>query len=105
MLYYITDTMLTLDIWTFPFLCSRTVLVLSNTFLLLCAMGILQKLGNNESLICVLVKPDVIEMPRVRILNSFSDTPNRQFPVETAVQITCRGEVGRDPNEVRPQSK
>ncbi|XP_065933592.1 uncharacterized protein [Magallana gigas] len=43
-----------------------------------------------------IVKPAVIEMPRVRILNSFSDTPNRQFPVGTAIQLTCQGEVGND---------
>ncbi|XP_052722436.1 cell surface A33 antigen-like isoform X5 [Crassostrea angulata] len=46
--------------------------------------------------ISYIIKPAVIEMPRVRILNSFSDTPNRQFPVGTAIQLTCQGEVGSD---------
>lgn len=53
--------------------------------------------------ISYIVKPTVVEMPRVRILNAFSDTPNRQFPVATAVQLTCQGEVGSDPSKVRPQ--
>lgn len=39
-------------------------------------------------------------MPRVRILNEFSDTPNRQFPVGTAIQLTCQGEVGNDASKV-----
>eukprot|EP00105_Crassostrea_gigas_P029356 XP_011451283.1 PREDICTED: uncharacterized protein LOC105345013 isoform X5 [Crassostrea gigas] len=41
-------------------------------------------------------KPNVIEMPRVRILNENFDTPDRQFSVGTAIQLTCRGEVGSD---------
>lgn len=42
------------------------------------------------------VKPTVIEMPRVRILNQNFDTPSRQFPVGTAIQLTCQGQVGSD---------
>ncbi|XP_078323782.1 uncharacterized protein LOC111125833 isoform X3 [Crassostrea virginica] len=42
------------------------------------------------------VKPRIIEMPRVRILGEFSDTPARQFPVATALQLTCQGQVGND---------
>lgn len=42
------------------------------------------------------VKPTVIEMPRVRILNENFDTPSRQFPVGTAIQLTCQGQVGSD---------
>nr|XP_022325707.1 uncharacterized protein LOC111125833 isoform X3 [Crassostrea virginica] len=42
------------------------------------------------------VKPRVIEMPRVRILGEFSDTPARQFPMATALQLTCEGQVGND---------
>lgn len=90
--------LLSLDIWTYPFLCSQTVLVLSCPFIAMC---ILQILDNNESLFCVLVKPAVIEMPKVKILNSISDsTPNRQFPVGTAIQLTCQGEVGSDASKV-----
>lgn len=51
--------------------------------------------------ICVSVKPTMIEMPRVRILNALSDTPNRQFPVGTAIQLTCQGQVGSDQSKVR----
>lgn len=54
---------------------------------------------------CVSVKPTLIEMPRVRILNEFFDTPNRQFPVGTAIQLTCQGEVGSDRSTVRPPLK
>lgn len=51
-------------------------------------------------LICVLVKPTVIEMPRVRILNAPYDTPDRMFPVATALQLTCEGQVGSDSSKV-----
>lgn len=44
--------------------------------------------------------PTVIEMPRLRILNENFDTPNRQFPVGTMIQLTCRGEVGNDASKV-----
>lgn len=50
---------------------------------------------------CDLVKPTVIEMPRVRILNQNFDTPSRQFPVGTAIQLTCQGQVGSDKSKVR----
>lgn len=53
----------------------------------------------------VSVKPTLIEKPRVRILNEFFDTPNRQFPVGTAIQLTCQGEVGSDRSTVRPPLK
>lgn len=49
---------------------------------------------------CILVKPTVIELPRVKILNEYNDTPNRQFPVATSVQSTCQGEVGSDGSNV-----
>lgn len=42
------------------------------------------------------VKPTLMEIPSVRILNDGYDTPDRQFPVETAIQLTCQGEVGSD---------
>lgn len=51
--------------------------------------------------ICVSVKPTLIEMPRVRILNENFDTPKRQFPVGTAIQLTCQGQVGSDQSKVR----
>nr|XP_022321294.1 uncharacterized protein LOC111123328 isoform X1 [Crassostrea virginica] len=49
-------------------------------------------------LLCLIPKvmPRVIEVPRVRILGEFSDTPDRQFPVATALQLTCQGQVGND---------
>lgn len=49
----------------------------------------------------VSVKPTLMEIPRVRILNEGYDTPDRQFPVETAIQLTCQGEVGSDQTKVR----
>lgn len=42
------------------------------------------------------VKPAVIEVPRVKILNKLYDTPDRQFPVGTAITLTCQGQVGSD---------
>lgn len=42
-----------------------------------------------------------MEIPSVRILNDGYDTPDRQFPVETAIQLTCQGEVGSDQTKVR----
>lgn len=51
-------------------------------------------------MLCVSVEPAVIEMPRVRILNENFDTPNRQFPVGTGIQLTCQGEIGSDPSKV-----
>lgn len=50
--------------------------------------------------ICVLALPTVIKLPRVKISNEIFDTPNGQFPVETAITLTCQGEVGTDPNKV-----
>lgn len=55
---------------------------------------------NSLSLFCVLVKPAVIGVPRVRVLNELYDTPNRQFPVGTMITVTCQGEVGSDANKV-----
>ncbi|XP_052722409.1 uncharacterized protein LOC128193163 isoform X3 [Crassostrea angulata] len=46
--------------------------------------------------ISYIVKPAVIEMPRVKILNELYDTPDRQFPVGTAITLTCQGQVGSD---------
>lgn len=51
--------------------------------------------------ICLSVKPTVIEVPRVRILNELYDMPERQFPDGTAIQLTCRGQVGSDQSNVR----
>uniref|UniRef100_K1QWA0 Uncharacterized protein n=1 Tax=Magallana gigas TaxID=29159 RepID=K1QWA0_MAGGI len=45
------------------------------------------------------VKPAVIELPRVRVLNELYDTPNRKFPVGTVITLTCQGEVGSDANK------
>lgn len=42
-----------------------------------------------------------MEIPSVRILNDGYDTPDRKFPVETAIQLTCQGEVGSDQTKVR----
>lgn len=44
------------------------------------------------------VKPTVMEMPQVKMLNELFITPHRQFPVGTAIQLTCEGEIGSDPN-------
>ena len=44
-------------------------------------------------------------MPRVRILGEFSDTPARQFPVSTALQLTCEGQVGNDASKVRTRKE
>nr|XP_034301832.1 uncharacterized protein LOC105345013 isoform X3 [Crassostrea gigas] len=46
--------------------------------------------------ISYIVKSAVIEMPRVKILNELFDTPDRQFPVGTAITLTCQGQVGSD---------
>eukprot|EP00105_Crassostrea_gigas_P016809 XP_011434332.1 PREDICTED: uncharacterized protein LOC105333181 isoform X1 [Crassostrea gigas] len=43
-----------------------------------------------------IVQPTIIELPRVRILNEIYDTPKRQFPVGTTIQLTCQGEIGND---------
>lgn len=51
-------------------------------------------------LIRVLALPTVIELPRVKIVNGIFDTPNRQFSVETAIMLTCQGEVGTDLSKV-----
>ena len=53
------------------------------------------------TLLIVTVKPRVNELPGVRILGEFSDTPDRQFPVATALQLTCEGQVGNDKSNVR----
>lgn len=46
------------------------------------------------------VKPTVMEMPRVRIQGEPYDTPIRQFPTGTVIQITCEGQIGSDPSTV-----
>lgn len=51
--------------------------------------------------IFVTVKPTVMEMPQVKMLNELFITPHRQFPVGTAKQLTCEGEIGSDLNTVR----
>lgn len=44
------------------------------------------------------IKPTVMEMPRVRIQGEPYDTPIRQFPTGTVIQITCEGQIGSDPS-------
>lgn len=34
-------------------------------------------------------------------MNDRNDTTKRQFPVGTVLQITCQGQIGSDPNNVR----
>ncbi|XP_061187009.1 uncharacterized protein LOC133195162 [Saccostrea echinata] len=46
------------------------------------------------------VQPNIIEIPRVRILGEQFDTNERQFEVGTALQLTCTGKIGRDPSAV-----
>lgn len=55
----------------------------------------------NHFLSFLLVRPTLIEKPRVRILNELNDTTKRQFPVRTVLQLTCKGQIGSDPNNVR----
>ncbi|XP_061185061.1 uncharacterized protein LOC133193102 [Saccostrea echinata] len=50
----------------------------------------------NKMYVTYTVHPKVIEMPSVRILGEFSNTPSRQFPVNTAIQLTCTGQIGSD---------
>lgn len=47
------------------------------------------------------VKPAVIEVPRVRILNELYDTLDRQFTDGTAIRLICQGQVGSDGSNVR----
>lgn len=47
-----------------------------------------------------LALPSVIELPQVKIINENFDTPNRQFPVGTAIMLTCLGDVGTDQSKV-----
>lgn len=65
-----------------------------------CTMSGFANIGVNQEsnvvIINYIVKPTVIEMPRVRILNQNFDTPSRQFSVGTAIQLTCQGQVGSD---------
>lgn len=50
--------------------------------------------------LCVSATPTKIMSPTVRILNKRNDTSDRQFPVATAITLSCQGEVGSDPNSV-----
>ncbi|XP_056010818.1 uncharacterized protein LOC125680720 isoform X4 [Ostrea edulis] len=52
----------------------------------------------NQIFVSYRVQPTLIEMPRVRILGEFSDTAQREFPVGTAIQLTCTGQTGSDPS-------
>lgn len=45
-----------------------------------------------------IIRPTLIENPRVRILNKLNDTTKRQFPVRTVLLLTCKGQIGSDPN-------
>lgn len=56
--------------------------------------------SNSEFCYMRLDTPIVIEMPRLRILNANFDTPKRQFPVGTTIQLTCQGEIGSDASKV-----
>ncbi|XP_062599729.1 uncharacterized protein LOC134261304 [Saccostrea cucullata] len=51
----------------------------------------------NQVYVTYTVNPTTIEMPNVRILGEFSNTPSRQFPVGTTVQLTCTGQIGSEP--------
>ncbi|XP_056003934.1 uncharacterized protein LOC125660939 [Ostrea edulis] len=44
------------------------------------------------------LEPTFMEKMRVRILGEVTDTANRKFAVGTALQLTCTGEVGSEPN-------
>nr|XP_022325345.1 uncharacterized protein LOC111125639 isoform X4 [Crassostrea virginica] len=50
----------------------------------------------NPITITYIVKPRVIEMPRVRISGELTDTPLRRFPISTVIQLTCEGQIGND---------
>nr|XP_022325341.1 uncharacterized protein LOC111125637 [Crassostrea virginica] len=50
----------------------------------------------NPVIITYIVKPRIIEMPRVRISGELTDTPLRQFPISTVLQLTCEGQIGND---------
>ncbi|XP_061189147.1 uncharacterized protein LOC133197236 isoform X2 [Saccostrea echinata] len=50
----------------------------------------------SQEYVTYIVHPTTIEMPTVRILGEFSNTPSRQFPVGTAIQLTCTGQIGSD---------
>ncbi|XP_062588916.1 uncharacterized protein LOC134250565 [Saccostrea cucullata] len=50
----------------------------------------------NQVYVTYTVYPTTIEMPTLRIVGEFSDTPSRQFPVGTAVQLTCTGQIGSE---------
>lgn len=45
------------------------------------------------------VRPTLIE--KIKILNEYNDTTKRQFPVGTVLEITCLGQIGSDPSNVR----
>ncbi|XP_056010832.1 uncharacterized protein LOC125680722 isoform X1 [Ostrea edulis] len=51
----------------------------------------------NQIFVSYRIQPTLIEMPRVRILGEFSSTAQRQFPVGSALQLTCTGQTGSDP--------
>lgn len=57
-------------------------------------------LGSNKLLYLCSVKPTIIQSLRVNILNQFGETLQRQFPVGTAIQLTCQGEVGSEASNV-----
>lgn len=42
-----------------------------------------------------------LKKPRVRIFNEHNDATKRQFPVGTVLEITCLGQIGSDPSNVR----
>nr|XP_022325349.1 uncharacterized protein LOC111125640 isoform X2 [Crassostrea virginica] len=50
----------------------------------------------NPVTIIYTVKPRVIEMPGVRISGELTDTSLRRFPISTALQLTCEGQIGND---------
>ncbi|XP_062603188.1 uncharacterized protein LOC134264963 isoform X2 [Saccostrea cucullata] len=52
----------------------------------------------NQVYVTYTVNPTTIDMPTVRILGEFTNTPSRQFPVGTAIQLTCNGQIGGEPS-------
>ena len=40
-------------------------------------------------------------MPGVRISGELTDTSLRRFPISTALQLTCEGQIGNDARKVR----
>lgn len=63
----------------------------------ICLTNDTQKCGHYITFLSV--RPTLIE--KVKILNEYNDTTKRQFPVGTVLEITCQGQIGSGPNNVR----